>query len=293
MSVVSKLKKLYIFSWVINIDCIFQMIFLPEECINLYALWKSSPFLLFSLYYFLLYFNTMVNKEMTAKYLDGKTVGLYYLHVILKIIIIIFTLAFVSYIRDTDNEILGIITQTIFFTLDFIIQILVVEKYKHIYNIPIEDRELHLIEYIPIKCTKNDMRLCNNIILLTLIKVFLFDVGCIMICFFRCWNVIYCILFLNIASNFSLNRMQNMEYSSDIQPKMREIKITLLYFFEGIYNIYSYFLIRELSVKFSINGNIQLIVGYVIYLLFIIFSVIIPLIKLNICMDKYLQDKNE
>ena len=84
-----------------------------------------------------------------------------------------------------------------------------------------------------------------------------------------------------------------MEYSSDIQPKMREIKITLLYFFEGIYNIYSYFLIRELSVKFSINGNIQLIVGYVIYLLFIIFSVIIPLIKLNICMDKYLQDKNE
>ena len=293
MSVLKKLKIIYFCSWTINIDIVLQMFFLPVKCVNLFALWKSSPFILFSIYYFLLYFNTMTDKDMSSKYIDGKTIGLYYIDVLLKIVEMIFGFIFVNNMRDTDNEIIGIIIQTIFFTLDFIIQISVICKYKNIFSISKDNRKTYLIDYRSVECTNNDVKQCNYLILILLAKVFVLDNAVVICCFLKVCNLIFFILLLNIISDLLIDKIWKSKNSDVIRQKIKKSRISLLYILEVIYNIFGFFLIRELSFDNGVIIHRLLIIGYIVYVIFFDLQIFIPLIKLNICMDKYLQKKGE
>ncbi len=291
MSAVEKIKKIYLISWIINLDCILQMIYLPTECINLYALWKSSPFLLFSFYYFLLYFKTMYNKENTSKYLSNKTVILYYADVLLKVIIIVFSLLFVKHLRYTENGIIGIIIQTALMTFDFISQRLVIVAYEKIYNKPVSERKVYLIEYKPIKCIYKDFNCVSKIILLSIVNVFIVNFFAVFLLYSKIMSSVYLITIISIVSDVLILQKYNNIESGEIKAKISYFRLFALFIPKFAYNIFSIITMRKFSTVSSVYNFNKLVIVYIIFIIFEILLYFIPMIKLNICMDKYLNKK--
>ena len=288
MREIKKLKTIFVVSWLINLNCVIQMVCLPEKCFDLYAVWKSSSTLGFCIYFLYYFFGTMANKNDNAKYLNNKEVALYYLDVFVKLLIVIFSLVFVSFFRNSSVVYLGIAIQIILIIADMLLEYKITLFFKKIFLKPVSSRKEYLIEVKPVKSDETDKGNLQYIALgyLCVMTVSVSNpIGIII--FFEEFNPLLLIVIINIAILMWFWKLWQRKATLVIKTHIKNKRIIMFIISNMVYSL-SAFIFSSNILGISKNVATGVLISYACIFYSVLFvCVFYPMLKLLNGMDNY------
>ena len=148
---IKKIKKTFLISNVIYVNCFLQMFFLPNKAVNIFAFWKASSFLMFCIYYIFLYLKIYIGKENNAKFFNLKDNLIYYTDLLVKLAIILFAYLYINIFRENEYNYLFIFIQVILVGIDVFLKNEILKIFK---EINLKNKKSNTINVKPFECTK-------------------------------------------------------------------------------------------------------------------------------------------
>ncbi len=280
---IKKIKKTFLISNVIYVNCFLQMFFLPNKAVNIFAFWKASSFLMFCIYYIFIYLKIYIGKENNAKFFNLKDNLIYYTDLLVKLAIILFAYLYINIFRENEYNYLFIFIQVILVGIDVFLKNEILKIFK---EINLKNKKSNTINVKPFECTKIEYNNFSKVVLLTLFVIFVEAIYLFVI-------VISTKLSIFIFVNNTIVLLL-FHYLTTVKYDFKRIigvhKLVRFLFFNLIYNIF------ELYYILNMDGEKDLKIIFISILSFMIFNLIYmfyPLIRKYISMDEFLKNQGE
>jgi hypothetical protein len=280
---IKKIKKTFLISNVIYVNCFLQMFFLPNKAVNIFAFWKASSFLMFCIYYIFIYLKIYIGKENNAKFFNLKDNLIYYTDLLVKLAIILFAYLYINIFRENEYNYLFIFIQVILVGIDVFLKNEILKIFK---EINLKNKKSNTINVKPFECTKIEYNNFSKVVLLTLFVIFVEAIYLFVV--FISTKLSIFIFVNNTIVLLLFHYLTTVKY--DFKRIIGVHKLVRFLFFNLIYNIF------ELYYILNMDGEKDLKIIFISILSFMIFNLIYmfyPLIRKYISMDEFLKNQGE
>ena len=280
---IKKIKKTFLISNVIYVNCFLQMFFLPNKAVNIFAFWKASSFLMFCIYYIFLYLKIYIGKENNAKYFNLKDNLIYYIDLVVKLAIILFTYVYINIFRENEYNYLFIFIQVILVGIDVFLKNEILKIFK---EINLKNKKSNTINVKPFECTKIEYNNFSKVVLLTLFVIFVEAIYLFVIVISTKLSIF--IFVNNMIMLLLFHYLTTVKY--DFKRIIGIHKLVRFLFFNLIYNIFElYYILNMDGVKdFKI-----IVISILSFMTFNLIYMFYPLIRKYISMDEFLKNQGQ
>jgi len=280
---IKKIKKTFLISNVIYVNCFLQMFFLPNKAVNIFAFWKASSFLMFCIYYIFLYLKIYIGKENNAKFFNLKDNLIYYTDLLVKLAIILFAYLYINIFRENEYNYLFIFIQVILVGIDVFLKNEILKIFK---EINLKNKKSNTINVKPFECTKIEYNNFSKVVLLTLFVIFVEAIYLFVIVISTKLSIF--IFVNNMIMLLLFHYLITVKY--DFKRIIGIHKLVRFLFFNLIYNIFElYYILNMDGVKdFKI-----IVISILSFMTFNLIYMFYPLIRKYISMDEFLKNQGQ
>lgn len=236
---------------------------------------------LYLLYFFI--FENIYRKENNAKYFNLKDNLIYYIDLVVKLAIILFTYVYINIFRENEYNYLFIFLQVILVGIDIFLQNEILKIFE---EINLKNKKSNTIKVKPLECTKIEYNNFSKVILLTLFVIFVEAIYLFVVIISTKLSIF--IFVNNMIMLLLFHYLTTVKY--DFKRIIGIHKLVRFLFFNLIYNIFElYYILNMDGVKdFKI-----IVISILSFMTFNLIYMFYPLMRKYISMDEFLNSQGE